>query len=67
MVDCLGEVLGVGGFESVREHSIELELPFGKCRILELQALIRAKEAMDRDHDRITVKQLREIERQRKI
>jgi hypothetical protein len=40
-----------------------LELPFGNCRILDLDALIRAKEAMNRDHDRFTAKQLREIKR----
>jgi len=28
-------------------------------------ALIRAKEAMNRDHDRVTVRQLREIQRRR--
>jgi hypothetical protein len=61
VVDCLGEVLGVGDFESVLKHSIQLELPFGGCRILDLDAMIQAKEAMGRDHDRITLKQLREI------
>jgi len=62
-VDCLGEVLGVGDFESVLAHSVELELPFGNCRILDLETLIRAKEAMNRDHDRVAVRQLREIQR----
>ena len=61
VVDCLAEVLGVGDFESVWRHSLELELPVGKCRILDIDALIRAKEAMNRDHDRITARQLREI------
>ena len=64
-VDCLGEVLGVGDFGSVLQHSVELELPFGNCRILDLDALIRAKEAMNRDHDRLTVRQLTEIKRRR--
>ena len=63
IVDCLSNVLGVGDFETVLKQSIELELPFGNCRILDLEALIRAKETMNRDHDRITVKQLREIKR----
>jgi hypothetical protein len=63
VVDCLGEVLGVGDFDAVLQHSVELELPFGNCRILDLETLIRAKEAMNREHDRITVRQLREIRR----
>jgi hypothetical protein len=64
VVDCLSEVLGVGNFEEVLENSVEVELPYGKCRILDIDSLIRAKEAMNRDHDRITVKFLKEIKKQ---
>jgi len=59
----LGEVKGVGDFDEVARHSVELELPIGKCRVIDLDTLIVAKEAMDRDHDRITVKDLKEIRR----
>jgi hypothetical protein len=62
-VDCLGEILGVGTFDEVVRHTVEVELPSGKCRVLDIGALIRAKEAMGRDHDRIAVKQLREIQK----
>jgi hypothetical protein len=62
-VDCLGEVLGIGDFEAVRRQSVGVELPFGPYRILDLDGLIRAKEAMNRDHDRITLRQLREIKK----
>jgi hypothetical protein len=64
IIDCLGEVLGIGNYDEVARHSIELELPAGKCRVLDIDALIRAKEAMNRDHDRITIKQLIEIKKQ---
>lgn len=64
VVDCLGEVLGIGNFEEVFKQSVEVELPYGNCRIIDIEALIRAKEAMNRDHDRITVKHLKEIIRQ---
>jgi hypothetical protein len=64
VVDCLSEVLGVGNFEEVFKHSVEVELPYGTCRIIDLETLIRAKEAMNRDHDRITVKHLKEIKKQ---
>ncbi len=63
ILDCLGEVLGVGDFEAVLKQSLEVELPFGRCRILDIDGLISAKEAMNRDHDRITVRQLREIKK----
>ncbi|MGA2176293.1 MAG: nucleotidyltransferase [Verrucomicrobiota bacterium] len=64
VVDCLGEVLGVGNFEEVLKQSVEVELPYGACRILDIDALIRAKEAMNRDHDRITVRYLKRIKEQ---
>ena len=67
VLDCLGEVLGVGDFDAVFEQSIEVELPFGRCRILGLDGLIRAKEAMNRDHDRITVRQLEEIKKRQQL
>jgi hypothetical protein len=40
-----------------------VELPVGKCRVLDLDALIRAKEAMNRDFDQIAVKELKEIKK----
>ena len=62
-MDCISEVLGVGDFDEVAKHSIEIQLPAGKCRVLDIDALIRAKEAMNRDHDRITVIHLKEIQK----
>jgi hypothetical protein len=64
VLDCLGEVLGVGDFEEVLKQSVEVELPYGKCRILDIDALIRAKEAMNRNHDKITVTLLKKIKEQ---
>jgi len=63
-VDCLGEVLGIGNFDEVLKDSVELQLPCGNCRIISIDALIRAKEAMNRNHDRITVHCLKEIKKQ---
>jgi len=65
VVDCLGAVLGVGDYDEVLKNSIEVELPCGLCWIISIETLIRAKEAMNRDHDRITVKHLKEIIKQR--
>jgi hypothetical protein len=63
VVDCLSEVLGVGGYDEVLAHSVEVELPAGRCRVIDIDALIRAKEAMGRDHDKITVRHLQEIKK----
>jgi hypothetical protein len=64
-LDCLGAVLGIGDYNAVLSQSVEVELPFGRCRILDIDGLIPAKDAMNRDHDRITVRQLSEIKRRR--
>ena len=63
ILDCLSEVLGVGTYDEVARHCVELELPIGKCRVLDIDTLIVAKQAMDRDHDRITVRDLKEIKK----
>lgn len=60
-LDCLSFIEGVGDFEAVVRQSVEVDLGFGRCRILSLGALIRAKETMGRPRDREAVLQLRAI------
>jgi hypothetical protein len=60
-IDCLGEVLGVGDYQDVVAQSVPVELAGGVCRILSIDALIRAKEAMGRQRDREAALQLRAI------
>lgn len=61
VLDCLGEVLGLGNFTAVKKQSVVIETDFGKCRVLGLDALIKAKRAMDRPRDREAVVQLEAI------
>jgi hypothetical protein len=61
VIDCLGEVAGIGDFDEVLRESVTLELDFGECRVLSLDALIRAKEAMNRPRDREAIVELRAI------
>jgi len=61
VLDCLSEIRGLGNFDEVLKHSVVAELPFGECRVLDIDALIRAKEAMNRDHDKLAVTQLKAI------
>ncbi len=61
VVDCLGEVLAVGDFDEALKHSVEIELPFGIIRILDIDTLIKAKEAMGRPHDLIAVQHLKAL------
>lgn len=60
-LDCLGDVKGVGNYDEALKHSVPFKLSYGEFRILDIDALIAAKEAVGRDHDLATVKQLRAI------
>ena len=60
-LNCLGEILGVGSYEDVSAHTVAVEISGGFCRILSIDALIRAKEAMGRQRDREAALQLRAI------
>jgi hypothetical protein len=61
-VDFLGEIAGIGSYESVHAESIPVQLPFGPLRMINRTALIRAKSALDRPRDKIAVLELRAIE-----
>lgn len=58
---CLSEVAGVGDFEAVLKQSELKEFPFGRCYILGIDALIKAKAAVGRPHDLMAVTQLTAI------
>jgi hypothetical protein len=60
-IDCLGEVLGVGGYADGKQQAVSLHLAFGPCQVLGIDALIKAKEAMNRPRDLAAVVQLRAI------
>lgn len=60
-LDVLGSVLGVGDFQRVREHALEVDLFGRRCRVISLRDLITAKEALGRDKDLLAVKELRAI------
>ena len=61
-LDCLEEVPGIGNYTAARAVSIPLQLPFGCVWMLGRKAMIRAKSALDRPHDKVTVMQLLAIE-----
>jgi hypothetical protein len=61
ILDCLGEVAGVGNFDAVLRQSDLRDFPFGRCYVLNIDALMQAKQAVGRPHDLITVAQLKAI------
>lgn len=50
-LDCLGEVLGIGDYETVSKNSMPGKLSYGEFRFLSIDALIAAKTAAGRAHD----------------
>jgi hypothetical protein len=60
-VDLLSFIDGIGDFERVRAGSIEIELFGRRCRVMSLDDLIRAKEALSRDKDRAAITLLKAL------
>lgn len=66
-LDCLGEVLGLGNFETVKQYSEIVTIDGLSCRILRIEALITAKKAMGRSKDIETVRQLEVIQKEQEV
>jgi hypothetical protein len=60
-IDVLSSIRGVGDFERISKESVEIELFGRSCRIISLDDLIRAKEAMGREKDFLAAKELRAV------
>jgi hypothetical protein len=58
VLDCLGDIKGLGDFAECRSRSMEVDLGGFSIRILTREALIAAKKAMGRPKDLLTVAQL---------
>lgn len=66
IVDVLTSVLGVGDFERLKRDADEVEVDGLKYRVMSLSDLIAAKEALGREKDLLTAKELRAIAAKRK-
>jgi predicted nucleotidyltransferase len=58
MLDVLGEVAGVGTFADCLRESEMLDFHGIQCRVLKLEALLRAKKAAGRDKDLMAIPEL---------
>lgn len=65
-VDVLTSITGVGDFGRVRASSVEIELFGRRCRVISVEDLIAAKEALGREKDRLAAKELRAIQEKSK-
>jgi hypothetical protein len=60
-LDCLSEVAGIGDFQQVLKNSVVNKTSYGEFRMLDIDALIVAKEAAGRERDLLAVRLLRAI------
>ncbi|TAK82760.1 MAG: hypothetical protein EPO20_20380 [Betaproteobacteria bacterium] len=60
-IDLLGEITGVGSYEALAGHTIEVELFGARCRCLDLPTLIAAKVAAGRPKDLEAIAELRAL------
>lgn len=61
VVDILSSVLGLGDFERLKAKAEQFEIGGNRCRLIALEDLIAAKDAMGRDKDVLAAKELRAI------
>lgn len=64
-LDCLSYVDGLGGYEQVKQSSERFEAEGVEFRVLSIDALIAAKKAMNRPHDREAIRQLQKVKQLR--
>ncbi len=50
-LDILDEVSGIGGFEEVAKHAVEIRIDNVTCKVLDLETVIRSKRALGRPRD----------------
>ncbi len=62
-LDCLGAISGVGNFNEVKKASVPIEVEGQKFNVLNLDALIESKKAMNRDSDKLKIVQLESIKK----
>ena len=65
-LDCLGDVKGVGDYDAALKRSEQFVMSFGTIRMLDLDTLIVAKEAVGRDKDKYAVRLLRVVAEKKK-
>jgi hypothetical protein len=64
-LDLLGEIVGGGGYDDLRPHTIEIEAFGMRLLCLDLDTLIRVKQAAGRPRDLDAIAELRVIRDER--
>ena len=65
-LDCLSEIIAVGGYEVVRARCVVVKASFGDMRVIDIDSLVATKSHLMRLQDKLVIPQLLAIkERQR--
>jgi len=64
-LDVLGELPGICSYEELLTRSVEMDFGGVRCRVVDIDTLIAAKRHANREHDRITVKHLEALKKER--
>jgi len=65
-LDCLGAIEGIGDYQKVKDKSVTIETDGVRLQVLNLDALIESKKAMNRPRDRQAIAELEAIKKLRK-
>jgi predicted nucleotidyltransferase len=66
VIDILSSILGVGDFDRLKNRAEELDVEGKRYLVMSLEDLIRSKEALGREKDLLTAKELRAIAAKRR-
>jgi hypothetical protein len=62
-IDCLGSIKGVGDYQKVKEKSVMMETSGVRLQVLNIDALIESKKAMNRPRDWQAIAELEAIKK----
>ena len=65
-LDCLSYINGIGDYQKVKQASVIVKSDRAKLRVLNIDALIDSKKAMNRPRDQEAIRQLEAIKSLRK-
>lgn len=61
IIDIISTVTGLGDFERLKTHAETFQIASKTCRLISIEDLIHAKEAMGRDKDMLAARELKAI------
>ncbi len=64
-LDCLSEIIAVGGYDVIRARSVAIQASFGDMRVIDLDSLVATKSHLMRLQDKLVIPQLLAIKERR--